>query len=816
MPFNLLSLLNSKKIRIIFIKKELNLLTKLLFAIKEFPKNPILLISDNIIFPEGWLEMFVNDHNKYPNDIISASIQYYFGNNLEIREFSEGYKGKHFGIFNHISNMIFNFAIVNSNLGGTLFPSNTFKNKDFYNLQLFLNISKDSDEFWQSCFIMIENRTLRQSSKIYDYTEYLINSNSYLIFKQKKDILEKIKISFVNQFQDFQNIVKLRQQKIIVSFTSYYKRFGFLTNVVQSIKSQKLLPQKILLILYKDDYYKYNLNLTGIEIIIVNEDIKPHKKYYYSMLKYRDYAIITIDDDIFYPSDTILSIYKSYINHPNIISGRRTHLMNYKKNHMINKYDNWKPRQKQYKMPNYNIFITSGAGTIYPPDILNIEEKHLHLINELITTDDIALKYYEIVKGIESIWVPNRFLEGMKIKKFTTKIVNNPLFLINKIKNDISINKVNIDISNIIIEDSCIQYKKIKTGLTIHLFNIEEIKSNKTNFTFFHIDAYSYCPINNKIEFNIDFNDKVAQIAECYFNNTYSIIDKDLKIYKTSKVLRAICNINETINNFDDFYFPIAKTKSILNIDISNKRKYIDIIYKDFYCLNTIKCILISLFYKNRKKGYTINLNLFNNNYICKLRNKVIYLNNNIPIIGKFTCIKTFSNNTINKLFIGGIPNYTINKHKKSNNSIPNQFIISKIFIEFIKNYTQIIIKGKLFDNLTKNKNNLEIFSTSPELYLNCNINASSKYIQSTIYCFTPKKIEKELLIGNQIIYNEDFSENLVLLNELTLYQNYEILNNNQYPIYNNLFKKNLEIIIVYFNDLYFIILIIIILFKFL
>ena len=69
--------------------------------------------------------------------------------------------------------MIFNFAIVNSDLAGTLYPPGTFKDKNFFNINLFLNISKLSDEFWQSCFIIMENKILRQSSKIYDYTEYL-------------------------------------------------------------------------------------------------------------------------------------------------------------------------------------------------------------------------------------------------------------------------------------------------------------------------------------------------------------------------------------------------------------------------------------------------------------------------------------------------------------------------------------------------------------------------------------------------------------------------------------------------------------------
>ena len=164
----LIFLVNLNKIRIILLKNRLNLQTRLILAMKEYPKNPILIISDIIVYPEGWLKMFINDHRKYPNDIITASIQYFFGKNLKITGFSEGYKGKYFGVFNHISNLVFNFAIINSNYGGTIFPPLSFKNKFFFNLNYYLNISKKSDEFWQSCFIMIENKILRQSSKIFN------------------------------------------------------------------------------------------------------------------------------------------------------------------------------------------------------------------------------------------------------------------------------------------------------------------------------------------------------------------------------------------------------------------------------------------------------------------------------------------------------------------------------------------------------------------------------------------------------------------------------------------------------------------------
>ena len=206
-PTELLLLFNMNKIRVIVLNNEFNLQSGLILSINEYPLNPILLVSSNIFFPEGWLDMIIKDHKKYPNDIIACSIQYYFGKNLTIKEFSEGFKGKNFGTYNHISNMVFNFAIVNSDLGGTLYPSKIFKNRKFYNNALFLKISKESDEFWQSCFIILEDKILRQSSKIYDYTQFLIINKNLI---EKKIVIEKIKKKFIKYFPNFQKQVELR------------------------------------------------------------------------------------------------------------------------------------------------------------------------------------------------------------------------------------------------------------------------------------------------------------------------------------------------------------------------------------------------------------------------------------------------------------------------------------------------------------------------------------------------------------------------------------------------------------------------------
>ena len=795
----LIFLFNIHKIRIVILKNEINLQTRLIFAMREYPKNSILIISSNILFPDGWLEMLMKDNKKYPNDIITCSIQYYFGKNLNIKELDEGFKGKYFGKFNHISNMIFNFAIINSDLGGTLYPPGIFKNKNFFNDKLYLDISKESDEFWQSCFIIIEDKTLRQSSKIYDYTEYLINKKTLI---EKRTIFEKIKQSFLHHFPTFKNNVELRQQKIIVSFTSYFERFDNLLGVVESIKNQIFLPKKIFLILYDKDFNKFNLNLTGIEIIKTNENIKPHKKYYYIMKKYRDYAIITLDDDIYYTPDTFKSLQESYINHPNIISGRRTHLIKYKKNFQIDIYNNWLLEQKNISNSDYNIFITTGAGAIYPPDILNIEESYMNLINETITTDDITLKYFEIKKGIESIWVPNNLILGMKTPKLTPLILNKTLYYYNILlnnMNDRNINKLDIDISNTIIKNCCIQYKKIKTGLIIYLFNINNVKVKKENKTLFNIDAYSYCPINNNLKFQILFN---KSIANCFFNHSYSMVDINFKIYKTKKILNATCLIDGQIKNFDQYYFPKAKSNNSLYIKIYNKRNYVSLIFQNFYCKTSLKCNLIALSYKNRKKGYKININLYNKKYICILNYNVIYLNDNIPIISNFTCHKLFYNYNykFHEYLIGGIEFFRIYKNKNLINDIPNQLIMTKIIIDQKVNFTHIIIKGKLHESLKIDLKDLKIFVTYPKLYLTCYLKSSSKFIQSNMNCYTKNKIKGEILIGNQIIYNTNYSQNLIILNKITLYQNYEILSF-ELSNYNIYIKNKIDFINIHKNN---------------
>ena len=772
-PKKLLEIVKINQLRIIFIKNKLTTQSNLLVGLKYYPSNPILIIKDFTTLPFGWLEMFINDHLKHPTDIISASIQYYFGKNLSINRIIEGYRGEFFGIFNHITDMIFNFALINTYLGGTLYPKNIFRNHSFFNKELFLKITNDSDEFWQSCFIMIENKILRQSSKIYDYTNYIID---YSISNERKDnIYEKLLKSFLNYFPKFKEIINKRQKKIIISFTSYKERFKLFPSLINSLKKQSMLFSKIVLTLTEEDTKFYNIsNEINIDIITVKENLKGHKKYFYAMKKFRDYAVITIDDDIYYAPDTFESLYNSYLEYPNLISGRRSHYMTYNKNGELKSYLKWELEQKNITKPDFDVFLTGSGGIIYPPDILNINDNLKLLINKTLTTDDFMLKHLETLKGIPIKWIFNKQLLGIKL---INKMVGSPLYILNRKKNynNICIKSIDISIKNIVLNNICAFYKNIQTGLTIYLFEISNstILNKRTEF---NIYAYSFCPVNESIKFDLYIDKYVAHCNGNYLEDKFK--------------LKCNCFINSIINNLDNYY--LLKTSSEKNIKIFNYRTILKIIFKDFIYINSNNCILLALFFKNMTKGNNFEIELNNINYICKLNKDIVYLNNKSdPAIGDFNCSKS-SKKKINKIYISGIPKKFLSQR---NINIISSFIILRLILSK-NNPKKIIIIGKLLKKLKRDLKNILINFINPYLALNCRLKSISVFINAYIYCFSDKPIKEGIFLENQIAYTKD-NEGLILINQYTFLKDNlklkkRIENNfNNYNFINFLYKEN-------------------------
>ena len=572
----------------------------------------------------------------------------------------------------------------------------------------------------------------------------------------------------MSKFSNFNRLIKKRQNKIIVSVASYPERFLYLPDLMKFIKNQTFPINNINFFFYKGHKKDYNIHLNDVKIHFEEKNLKPHLKYFYAMKLYREFAIITLDDDLGFARDTFESLIKAYIENPNIINGRRAHLITYKNNGELKGYYKWVYEQREINESSFNLSLTNGAGTIFPPDILNINDDYLPIINETITCDDLTLKYFSIIKGIPHKWIVNNHVMG--IPRILPKSKSSHLYEVNAINNDLCINKLNMMINRINLNDLCVPYKNLSTGIAIYLFDLHNQKTIN-NTLYFDIYAYSYCPIDTKFKFGIYFDNFTAN---CFINNSKIFFSFDSKIINKRI---ASCHIdlidnnnNNNNNNLDDFLFPKAISSDNLIINIKNYRSYLTAIFKDFLCEEINNCVLKVLIYeKFHLNKFTINIE--NKNYECQIDENCSSTKEIFPVIKDFRCalLNYFYNNT--KTVISGLPlNLNIMNKKFIGDNIPKQFIITRIVEDKDNLNKKVIIIGNLVDDLKKNLYNFKIHFIHPNMTLKCTMKPYSKYVQSKIYCINNMTfISSRILIENQIVRSLNNEEELILINEETL-----------------------------------------------
>lgn len=162
------------------------------------------------------------------------------------------------------------------------------------------------------------------------------------------------------------------EKRIIVSFTSFPARINSVWLVVETMFRQTYTPDKIILYLSREQFSSMDeipkslreQQGRGLEIVLCEDDLKSHKKYYYAMQKFPLDIIITIDDDIFYRTDFIETLVKQHQLYPDmIIANWAKNILSGKKN-----YNEW-PDATPGTQSVYMLPIGVG-GVLYPPNCL--------------------------------------------------------------------------------------------------------------------------------------------------------------------------------------------------------------------------------------------------------------------------------------------------------------------------------------------------------------------------------------------------------------------------------------------------------------
>ena len=402
--------------------------------------------------------------------------------------------------------------------------------------------------------------------------------------------------------------------------------------------------------------------------------------------------------------------------------------MKYKNNGELKGYYEWIFEQKIVNDSDFELTLTNGAGSIFPPDIFNIKEDFLPIIKETITCDDLTMKYFSIIKAIPHKWIVNNNVMGFN--RTLTKSNSSKLSDVNLINNDICINKLNIMINRTSVNNLCVHYKDIKTGLSIYLFYIHNQHLFRNGLGF-DIYASSCCPINSNLKFNIFFNNFNAN---CFLNDSMM----NLSVYKHKKMYLKIasCFMDKINIHLDDYYFPKAISEKNIYLNIYNYRTYLSAIFGDLFCFNKKNCIL-KVILLNKINIHSFEIRINENYYYCLEQNNNFY-KYSFLVFKLFNCkFLNFIHNR-KRSIISGLPTNIYKKKANKgifNNNIPYRFIISRIISDDVHGSKKIIIIGHLIDNLEKNLYKFSINMLSPKYTLKCCFEPYSKYVQSKIYC---------------------------------------------------------------------------------
>jgi hypothetical protein len=197
--------------------------------------------------------------------------------------------------------------------------------------------------------------------------------------------------------------------KYIISLTSFPVRINSLWLVIESLLRQNDKPDAIILWLYKGEFKsksslpKSLLKLEKwIHIKFCDENLMPHKKYFYTMKEYPKANIITVDDDVIYPPTLIENLKESHKKYPYSICSIRTRSIKIS-NGTIQPYIDWDTHAGSLKKSHKFQQIGVG-GVLYPPNSLHEEVFNTKVLRKkALKADDLWLKVMALKNDTEIV-----------------------------------------------------------------------------------------------------------------------------------------------------------------------------------------------------------------------------------------------------------------------------------------------------------------------------------------------------------------------------------------------------------------------------
>ncbi|WP_346351803.1 FkbM family methyltransferase [Oceanimonas sp. AH20CE76] len=196
----------------------------------------------------------------------------------------------------------------------------------------------------------------------------------------------------------------LLKKPLVISLTSYEKRFSTLHLTIRSLLSQTVEPDHLVLWIAKEEKALLPKDVTdlqdkGLEIKFC-EDIKSYKKIIPTINKYPNSFIATADDDVYYPQEWLETLIDVYNENEKCIPAHRIHRIQLDNKDIPLPYQNWMWEYKNDFNPHPLNFPTGMGGVLYPPSCFHKDVTNENLfINLCPKGDDIWLYTMATIAG---------------------------------------------------------------------------------------------------------------------------------------------------------------------------------------------------------------------------------------------------------------------------------------------------------------------------------------------------------------------------------------------------------------------------------
>lgn len=234
---------------------------------------------------------------------------------------------------------------------------------------------------------------------------------------------------------------------VIVSLTSFPKRIQTLWMVIECLMRQTVAPKKIILWLSElqfPDKEKLPMKLLeqqerGLEIRFVPEDLRSHKKYYYTFLEYPNSPVLLADDDILYSPTLIEELLKDFTP-GKVHCGYGSYITRHHDG-SVRPYNEWSRKPDKENLNDF--FFGSGGGTLMVPSSLYDDRCKKKLFTKLCPiADDIWLNAMARINKLPITKVRTEPVISVRITHNET-LADSNLSKESKINNDSQIEKVN-------------------------------------------------------------------------------------------------------------------------------------------------------------------------------------------------------------------------------------------------------------------------------------------------------------------------------------------------------------------------------------